>query len=107
MTTLPSSISMGSVMLRVADLDAMTRYYSDVLGLKVIGEDQSSRVLGGDKGSALVLISSPELKHASPSDAGLFHTAFLYSSRSALATEVAHPRRSHSAYLGRNPNAPS
>jgi catechol 2,3-dioxygenase len=96
---------MGSVMFRVADLDAMTRYYSDVLGLKVIGEDQSSRVIGGDKGSALVLTSTPELKHAFPSDAGLFHTAFLYSSRSALATEVAHPRRSHSAYLGRNPNA--
>jgi catechol 2,3-dioxygenase len=107
MTTLPSSTSMGSVMLRVADPDSMTRYYSDVLGLRVIGEDQSSRVLGRDKGSALVLISAPELKHASPSDAGLFHTAFLYCSRSALATEVAHPRRSHSAYLGRNPNAPS
>jgi catechol-2,3-dioxygenase len=32
MNTLPSSISMGSVMLRVADLDSMTRYYSNVLG---------------------------------------------------------------------------
>jgi catechol 2,3-dioxygenase len=95
MNTLPSSISMGSVMLRVADLDSMTRYYSNVLGLKVIGEDQSSRVLGGDKGSALVLISAPELKHASPSDAGLFHTAFLYSSRSALATAVASIARSY------------
>jgi catechol 2,3-dioxygenase len=95
MTILSSSISRGSVMLRVADLDAMTRYYSDVLGLKVIGEDQSSRVLGGDKGSALVLISAPELKHASPSDAGLFHTAFLYSSRSALATAVSSIARSY------------
>ncbi len=89
MNTLPASISMGSVMLRVADLDAMTRYYSDVLGLKVVAEDVSSRVLGGDKQSALVLISAPELKHAGPSEAGLFHTAFLYSSRSALATAVA------------------
>ena len=49
MNTLPASISMVSVMLRVANLDAMTRYYSDVLGLKVIAEDVSSRVLGGDK----------------------------------------------------------
>lgn len=47
MNTLPASISMGTVILRVGDLDAMTRYYSDVLGLKIIGEDQSSRVLGG------------------------------------------------------------
>ena len=89
MNTLPAAISMGSVMLRVADLDAMTRYYSEVLGLKVIAEDVSSRVLGGDKQSALVLISAPELKHAGPSEAGLFHTAFLYSSRSALANAVA------------------
>jgi len=59
MINLPSSISMGSVMLRVADLDSMTRYYSDVLGLKVIGEDQSSRVLGGDKRSALVSTPNP------------------------------------------------
>jgi catechol-2,3-dioxygenase len=57
MNILPSSISMGSVMLRVADLDSMTRYCSDVLGLKVIGEDQSSRVLGIDGLLALLLIS--------------------------------------------------
>jgi catechol-2,3-dioxygenase len=59
MKTLPSSISMGSVMLRVAELDSMTRYYSDVLGLKVIGEDQSSRVLGRVVGSALVSTPNP------------------------------------------------
>jgi len=59
MNTLPSSISMGSVMLRVADLDSMTRYYSDVLGLKVIGENQSSRVLGRVVESALVSTPNP------------------------------------------------
>ena len=57
MTTLPSSVSIGSVMLRVADLDSMTRYYSDVLGQKVIGEDQPSRVLGIDGLLALLLTS--------------------------------------------------
>jgi len=51
MNTLPSSISMGSVMLRVADPDSMTRYYRDVLELKVLGEDESSRVLGGYTGA--------------------------------------------------------
>ena len=86
--TLPPNTQMGSVMLRVRDLDLMTRYYSDVLGLSVISEDISSRVLGGDSGSALVLISAPELRLAGEHEAGLFHTAFLYSSRSSLATAV-------------------
>ena len=79
---------MGAVTLRVAKLDAMTKYYSDVLGLRVLSEGIDSRVLGGSSGSALILEHAPELKHASPSDAGLFHTAFLYESREALATAV-------------------
>jgi catechol 2,3-dioxygenase len=79
---------MGAVTLRVANLDAMTKYYSDVLGLSVLSEGAQSRVLGGSSGSALVLEHAPELKHASPSDAGLFHTAFLYSSRERLANAV-------------------
>ena len=89
MNTLPAQIQMGAVMLRVADLDLMTKYYSEVLGLRVLSEDVSSRVLGGDKGSALILEHSPALKHAGSSEAGLFHTAFLFSSRSALASAVA------------------
>jgi len=88
MTILPADIKMGAVTLRVANLDAMTKYYSDVLGLKVLSEGIDSRILGGSAGSALILEHSPELKHASPSDAGLFHTAFLYESREALATAV-------------------
>ena len=88
MELLPPDIKMGAVTLRVADLDAMTKYYSDVLGLSVLAEGVSSRVLGGASGSALILEHSPALKHASPSDAGLFHTAFLYPSREALANAV-------------------
>lgn len=85
---LPASLTMGAVTLRVADLDAMTKYYSDVLGLSVLSEDLSSRVFGGSSGSALILEHAPELKHAGPSEAGLFHTAFLFPSREALATAV-------------------
>ena len=88
MNVLPADIKMGAVTLRVANLDAMTKYYSDVLGLRVLSEAIDSRVLGGSSGSALILEHAPELKHASPSDAGLFHTAFLYESREALATSV-------------------
>ena len=88
MNLLPADIQMGAVTLRVADLDAMTKYYSQVLGLLVIAEGESSRVLGGTSGSALILEHSPALKHAGPSEAGLFHTAFLFPTRSTLASAV-------------------
>lgn len=88
MTVLPADIQMGAVTLRVADLDAMTKYYSEVLGLTVLSEGVSSRVLGGANGSALILEHSPDLKHAGPSEAGLFHTAFLFPTRESLATAV-------------------
>ncbi len=87
METLLADISMGAVTLRVADLDLMTRYYSEMLGLSVLVEGESSRVLGGN-GSAFVLEHHAGLKHASGSEAGLFHTAFLYSSRAGLANAV-------------------
>jgi catechol-2,3-dioxygenase len=50
MNLLPAQIQMGAVMLRVADLDLMTKYYSAVLGLRVLSEDVSSRGLGGYRG---------------------------------------------------------
>lgn len=80
---------MGPVTLRVADLDLMTRYYTQNLGLVVIAENLGSRVLGGAKSSALILEHSPELKHAGPSEAGLFHTAFLFETQAGLAQAVA------------------
>lgn len=85
---LPSDLAMGAVTLRVADMDGMTSYYSDALGLQVLADQRNTRTLGGSHGSCLVLEHAPELKHAGPSEAGLFHSAFLYSSRSGLARAV-------------------
>jgi catechol 2,3-dioxygenase len=86
---------MGPVTLRVADLDLMTRYYTQNLGLEVLSENLGSRVLGGSKSSTLILEHSPELKHAGPSEAGLFHTAFLFETQSGLAQAVAATARNY------------
>ncbi len=80
---------MGPVTLRVADLDLMSNYYLEAVGLKLIGESVSSKVFGGDQGTALILEHAPELRHAGPSEAGLFHTAFLFPTRAELASAVA------------------
>jgi catechol 2,3-dioxygenase len=89
MAKLADSLTMGPVTLRVADLDLMSNYYMEAVGLKLIGESVNSKVFGGDHGTALILEHAPELRHAGPSEAGLFHTAFLFSTRAELASAVA------------------
>jgi catechol 2,3-dioxygenase len=88
MDLLAADTAMGAVTLRVADLDAMTAYYRDGVGLQVLSADGPSVTLGRGTTAVIVLEHSPELKHASPRDAGLFHTAILFDTEEALAAAV-------------------
>ncbi len=118
-TRLAADTSMGPVTLDVADLDAMTAYYRDAVGLSVLDATGPVVTLGhagrdaggaaGDAGAAsgdlaapaqpiVILRHSPTLKHAGPREAGLFHTAILFETQAALAAAVytvatAHPQR--------------
>jgi catechol 2,3-dioxygenase len=85
---LPADTAMGPVTLKVGDLDAMTRYYRDAVALTVIEEAGPRATLGRGTTPVVVLEHAPELKHASPQDAGLFHTAILFDSEAALAAAV-------------------
>lgn len=88
MNVLPANLKMGAVSLRVADLDLMLGFYTKGVGLEVLAANPGSYILGSGEEMVLVLEHAPELKHASPSDAGLFHTAILFEQRSSLATAV-------------------
>lgn len=79
---------MGAVTLRVADLDRMIAYYRDGVTLSVLSQDGGIAVLGRGTTPIVILQHAPELKHASPHDAGLFHTAILFDSEEALAAAV-------------------
>jgi len=91
---LAADTSMGPVTLRVGNLDAMTAYYRDAVALRVLdldGLDQRGSdtvVLGRGTTPVVILKHAPELKHASPRDAGLFHTAILFDTEEALAASV-------------------
>ncbi len=85
---LPANADMGAVTLWVADLDLMLRYYRDVIGLSVLTELDNKITLGFENIKILILEHKPGLKYASPSDAGLFHTAILFQSQAALAKTV-------------------
>jgi len=85
---LAADTGMGAVTLRVADLDAMIRYYRDGVTLQLLSHEGPVAVLGRGTTPIVILQHAPELKHASPRSAGLFHTAILFDTREALATAI-------------------
>ncbi|MGV8970376.1 MAG: VOC family protein [Microbacteriaceae bacterium] len=87
-TLLAADTAMGPVTLKVANVDTMTAYYRDGVQLQVLSESGPRVVLGRNTTPVVVLEHAPELKHAGPRDAGLFHTAILFDSEEALAASV-------------------
>ncbi len=85
---LAADTGMGAVTLRVGDLDGMIRYYRDGVTLELLRHDGPVAVLGRGTTPVVILEHAPELRHASPRDAGLYHTAILFDSREALATAI-------------------
>jgi catechol 2,3-dioxygenase len=89
---LAADTAMGAVTLNVADLDGTTAYYRDGVGLDVLSQEGPRTTLGradASGGRAVVILDhAPELKHAAPHEAGLFHTAILFDTEEALAAAV-------------------
>ncbi|MCO7203035.1 VOC family protein [Microbacterium sp. CnD16-F] len=79
---------MGAVTLLVADLDGMTRFYRDVITLQVLDAEGDTVTLGRANRPIVVLRAEPSLRHAPAGSAGLFHTAILFESQTALAAAL-------------------
>jgi catechol 2,3-dioxygenase len=106
MTTTPGDLlaadtHMGAVTLRVADLDGMTAYYRDAVTLTLQAQEPGRSILGRGATPIVILEHAPELKHAAPREAGLFHTAILFGTEADLATAVwSVARRDPSSFTG-------
>jgi len=87
---LAPATAMGAVTLRVADLDGTTAFYRDAVTLAVLSHDAAAgrTVLGRGSTPIVVLEHAPELRHAGPREAGLFHTAILFETEADLASAV-------------------
>jgi len=90
--SLPESSRTGRVCLRVTDLDRLTAFYRDVVGLSVLSTadaDDGRATLGVDGRPLLELRGDPGAPERGPTEAGLFHTAFRVPTRGALADALA------------------
>lgn len=85
---LAADTGMGAVTLRVADLDRMIGYYTEGVRLAVLSNVDGVAVLGRGTTPILVLEHTPAMRHASPHEAGLFHTAVLFDTRADLAAAL-------------------
>lgn len=83
-------IQPARVALRVADIDRSASFYARIVGLDVVDRDGDERAaLAAPTGAVLVeLRRSSRPSAPARSAAGLFHTAFLYPHRRALAAAL-------------------
>ena len=86
-------LHIGTVGLVARNLDRLTAYYHDLLGLEVI--ERTSRIvrLGVGDAALIELEHRPEAEPDDPREAGLYHTAFLMPARTDLARWVLHIAR--------------
>lgn len=86
---LPADLTMGTVMLKVGDMNLMADYYQRALGLDVVAEQDGGLYLGRLQTPLVHLAPAPGLNIPGRGEAGLFHTALLFDNQAALAATVA------------------
>lgn len=90
----------GTVRLRVRDLETVSAFYRNVLGLAPVRIGNDSVTLGSGGTPLVELAGDPALAPPDPRQAGLFHTAFLMPTRADLGRWVAHVAATRVALQG-------
>ena len=82
--TADAPVRPGAPLLLVRDLDAVSRYYEQVIGLHVLSKEKDEVHLGAGSRLLLTLRKRPNIDLEPQGFAGLFHTAFLMPDRPSL-----------------------
>lgn len=85
----------GTVRLKVRDLERVSAFYQVVLGLSPVEVEDRCITLGNGARPLLKLEGDPALVPNNRRQAGLFHTAFLMPTRADLALWLAHATTAH------------
>ena len=86
---LSATAHMGRVALKVANLEKMTRFYQEVIGLQVLEQSAIQSTLGVDNTVLLELHKVQEPLPLTPKT-GLYHVAFLLPTRKDLGNALRH-----------------
>lgn len=89
-TAFDAPLHIGAVSLVVRDLDRVTDWYREAIGLDVLHKGHGEAILGAGAHALLRLSHEPAARLAGKGESGLFHTAFLVPSRRDLARWLAH-----------------
>jgi catechol 2,3-dioxygenase len=85
-------LRIGTVRLKVRDLDVVSNYYAALLGLTEMSKSNREVVLGTGRTPLLALDGGGDSQPNDHRQAGLFHTAFLMPTRGDLARWLGHVR---------------
>lgn len=83
-------LRIGTVRLRVRDLQAVEDFYRRIVGLTVLERTARHAVLGTGGRALLTLHAKADLRQPAPSEAGLHHFAFLMPSAADVACWMVH-----------------
>lgn len=85
---LAAETAMGTLELRVRDMDVMLDYYTNGVGLTPLRSESGAAVLGLGDTEIVRLTEARDLRPARSGDAGLFHTAVLFDDAASLARSM-------------------
>ncbi|MGL3608021.1 VOC family protein [Rhizobium sp. G187] len=106
-STSSQKTGIGKVTLTVNDLDRVSGFYQEAVGLHLLRGDASAVELGVEGKTLLELRRDPTARRRSHREAGLFHTAFLLPSRADLARWVQHAMKTRPPVVGASDHAVS
>lgn len=86
-------LHIGAIGLTVRDLDRLSEFYRDVLGLSLLDRGKDSATLGAGGVAIVHLEHQPSARPDDTRTAGLYHTAFLMPTRADLARWILHVAR--------------
>lgn len=89
---LPNQLTLGPLALRAHNVERMYAYYTQVHGFRLHDQrEDGTVVLGSDEHELVHLIPDPQARPVQRT-AGLYHVAYLYPNRPALAAALVHLR---------------
>jgi len=100
-------LHIGAVGLKVREIEGVTAFYRDVLGLAVLDRTNERTTLGAGGVPFVHLEHRPDAMPDDPREAGLYHTAFLMPTRGDLARWILHVARRKVALTGASDHAVS